>query len=560
MQNGKHGVGIFGAILNGIEKVGNMLPEPATLFVIGAVLVMVISHVGHVAGWSVQPLSPRAVTQPVVDASGAPVLDAATGQPKTQPMVDPGSGRPKIELIPEGEPLRPRSLLTADGLYWCVSNIVRNFTNFAPLGIVLTGMLGVGVAEKTGLFGALMRIIAVNVPRKLLTPTIIFLGINSSIGSDSGYIVLPALAGALFAAVGRSPLAGIAAAFAGVAGGFSASLLISGGDALVAGITEQNARILNPSYAVAATCNWWFMIASTFLVTLVGWAVTAWFVEPRMTVRPESEGGPIANASGVEQISALDLRALKVAGLVFAVVMGGVLALIRVPGAPLYGTVVMPQGHSVDRWTQVIVPIVFLAFIAPGMAFGMVTGAIKSEKEAIGCMVDAIKSIAPIIVMAFFAAQFIEYFNHSNLGRMLAMAGGEALAGADLSPMAIVVLFVLVCATINLFVASMSAKYLVVAPIFIPMFMMLGMSPELTQVAYRVGDSCTNIVTPMNSYMVIILAVMQKYAKNAGMGTIISTMLPYSVIFLIVWISFLVLWIWMGWPLGKPGPLWYAPA
>jgi aminobenzoyl-glutamate transport protein len=208
----------------------------------------------------------------------------------------------------------------------------------------------------------------------------------------------------------------------------------------------------------------------------------------------------------------------------------------------------------------VIVPIVFLAFIAPGMAFGMVTGAIKSEKEAIWCMVDAIKSIAPIIVMAFFAAQFIEYFNHSNLGRMLAMAGGEALAGADLSPMAIVVLFVLVCATINLFVASMSAKYLVVAPIFIPMFMMLGMSPELTQVAYRVGDSCTNIVTPMNSYMVIILAVMQKYAKNAGMGTIISTMLPYSVIFLIVWISFLVLWIWMGWPLGKPGPLWYAPA
>jgi aminobenzoyl-glutamate transport protein len=530
--------------LDAIEWVGNQLPDPALLFVMGALLVMVLSQVGVWMEWSVQPVRPQLVAQ--VGADGIAIAPEST------------SGRPKIELVPHGEPLKPVSLLTSDGLFWAISNMVKNFINFAPLGIVLTGMLGIGVAEKVGLFGAVMRWLALNVPGKMLTPMMVFLGILSSAAMDAGYVVLPPLAAALYLTLGRPPLAGIAAVFAGVSAGFSANLFFSGLDAILAGASTEAANVIDPDYQVAVPANWWFIIVSTFVLTLTGWAVTAKLVEPRLRSRTPEEGGPSPISMTeleAQRLTATEKYGLLWAGMALAVFLAVVLAAILIKGGPLHGS-----AGRFPRWVDAIVPLIFFFFVIPGLAYGIATRAIRSSKDAATAMIEAIATMAPIIVLAFFAAQFVKYFEHSNLGAMLAMAGGKALFAANLGPEMLIVLFIGLIAVLNLFVGSMSAKYFLVAPIFVPMLMLLGISPELTQTAYRVGDSVTNIVTPLNAYLVIILVVMQRYARNAGMGTLISLMMPYSIIFAVVWTLLLLLWMAVGAPLGVPGPLWYIPA
>ncbi|MBX3410062.1 MAG: AbgT family transporter [Phycisphaeraceae bacterium] len=558
--------GAMAGFLNLIERLGNKLPEPVMLFVAGAAIVMIVSHIGAMAGWSVEPVRLQQVTQAVVDASGNPVMDPQTGAPMMEPVIDPATGRVQTMLVKAGEPLRPYSLLTPDGLYWCISGLVRNFINFPPLGIVLTGMLGVGVAEKTGLFDALLKALARAVPRSLITPTVLFLGITSNVASDAGYIVLPPLAAALFMAAGRSPLAGIATAFAGVSAGFGANLLIGGTDALMAGITQPNAQILDSDYSVTATSNWTFMVASTFLLTFVGWGVTAWLVEPRLKNRPLEEGGAlglkVAQGTDEGMLNATEWRGLRWAGIAFSLALAVVLLAVLIPGWPLHGNGPEPTNPAREssRWVNSVVPLVMILFLVPGLAYGVATDRIQSQKDAINAMVDAMRAMAPIIVMSFVAAQFIAFFNHSNLGRMLAITGGVALAESSLHPKIVIVMFMFVTMGLNLLVSSMSAKYLLMAPIFVPMLMMMGISPELTQVSYRIADSVTNVITPMNSYMIIILATTQRFAKSAGMGTMISMMLPYSVVFGIIWIAFLLVWMWFGFSLGFPGPIWYTPA
>lgn len=549
-------------VLGMIERIGNALPDPALLFFYGCILIMVVSHLGVVAGWTVKPIRMQEVMAPVVDASGVPVLDAATGQPQLAPVIDPATNRPRTELVESGEPINARSLLTADGLYWCLSSMVTNFVTFPPLGIVLVAMFGVGLAEKTGLFDTLIKGMALLVPQQLVTPAIIFIGIMANIASDAGYIVLPPLAAALYLASGRSPLAGIAAAFAGVSAGFSANFLIGGTDALIAGITHANVDILDPTYSVDATCNWYLMAASTVLLTLVGWGVAAWIVEPRLNSRSPDEGGPTPGAAASRdsmRLTAAESNGLVWAGVSLAIVFGVLLSLILVPGAPLHGDYTDPAtGRVSTRWVNAIVPIVFIAFLVPGAAYGATVGQIRSQKDVISCMIHAMRSMASVITMAFFASQFIAYFTYSNLGRMLAIIGGTELAEANLPPSVVILGFIVLVMFLNLLISSMSAKYVLVAPIFIPMFMMLGISPELTQASYRIADSVTNIVTPMNAYMIVILAVMQKYAPKAGIGTLVSTMLPFSVVFGIVWILFLLGWMQLDLPLGPGAPLHYV--
>lgn len=547
-----------------IERIGNALPDPALLFFYGCLLIMVVSHIGVVAGWSVKPIRMQEVMAPVLDASGAPVLDPATGQARLAPVIDESTGRPKTELIEAGEPITARSLLSADGFYWCMSNMVSNFVRFPPLGIVLVAMLGVGLAEKTGLFDTLIKGMALLVPQKLLSPAIILIGILANIASDAGYIVLPPLAAALYLASGRSPLAGIAAAFAGVSAGFSANLLIGGTDALIAGITEVNAQIMDPDYAVDPTCNWYFLAASTGLLMVTGWAIADFVVEPRLRSRPPEEGGPARDARidrAAMRLSAQESKGLAWAGIALGAFLLVLAALIFVPGAPLYGSFTDPSnGRVSSRWVSTIVPIVFFAFLVPGAAYGVAVGQIRSQKDIIACMIYAMQSMATVITMAFFASQFIAFFTHSNLGQMLAIIGGTRLAEANLPPSVVILGFILLVMFLNLLISSMSAKFVLVAPIFVPMFMMLGISPELTQAAYRVADSATNIITPMNAYMIVILAVMQKYAPRSGIGTLVSAMLPYSIAFGLVWAVFIVGWMQFDLPLGPGAPLHYSPA
>lgn len=535
-------------VLDLIERIGNALPDPNTLFLLGTLLIMALSHIAFVNDWTVREALPRQITTESLDENG---------NVHHVPVIDESTGKPRVEWVETEKVYTATSLLTRDGIFWAIKSMIENFLKFPPLGIVLVAMLGIGVAERTGLIAAALKAFMLIMPGKLLTPALVFIGVNSSIGSDSGYVVLPPLAAALYLAVGRSPVAGIAAVFAGISGGFSANLLITGSDPMLAGLTQIGARVIEPEYIVNPLCNWYYMVASTILITLVGWAVTAWFVEPRLTVKPPDEGGPSPQQADIstQRLTPPEKRGLFIALGAMLLTLGVVVAISLIPGAPLYAD----EGER-PRWVQSIVPLIFILFIVPGVVYGIVTGALKNDKDVAKLMVEAMRGMATIIVLAFFAAQFLEHFKYSGLDKMLALKGGLFLGQAGLPTTVLIIAFVLLTLTFNLFIGSASAKYSIFAPIFVPMFMMVGISPELTQVAYRMGDSVTNIVTPLNAYLLIILVVMQKYAARAGMGTLIATMVPYSVVFTIVWCLLLLFWLTMGWPLGVDGGLTYMPA
>ena len=562
-----------GGWLGWIERVGNRLPDPATLFLIGTVLVMIASAVSAKTGWIVEERLPDHSTLNVQAADGAD----------------------EIKWVATGRTFEAKNILTRDGLFWAVSSMVKNFINFAPLGIVLVGMLGIGIAERTGFIGSALKAMLMVVPKKLLTPAMVFLGIMSSMTSDAGYIILPPLAAALYKAVGRAPLAGLAAVFAGVAAGFNANLAITSLEPMLSELATKGAQVIDPSYEVNPACNWWFMIASTIIMTGAGWFVADVIVEKRLANKPPEEGGPSpVDVSDLEaqKLNSNDKRALKIAGLVFAVALTAVVAMVNIPGSPLYtyevewppksgqmltvelvedkdgqslpkeaieigGEVFVQSENIFPRWVKAIVPLVLIIFIIPGIVYGVVQNKIHNDRDVAKLLTDSMAGMAPIIVMAFFAGQFVEHFKYSGLDKMLAMSGGQALGNAALPTSLLIVAFILMTMCFNMFVGSMSAKYTIFAPIFIPMFMMVNISPELTQCAYRIGDSVTNCITPLNPYMVILLAFMKNIAPKGGMGTLISTMLPFTIIFSIIWTIMLLIWFWLGIPLGLDGHLNY---
>jgi aminobenzoyl-glutamate transport protein len=541
-----------GSWLDRVERAGNALPDPTTLFALGALLVVLGSEVAVRLDWSVEKTVTRPVTEALLEPSGQPLIDPASGLALRRGVVDA-----------RGEPLREQArievratrLLSGDGLYWMLEHLVKNFTEFPPLGVVLVGMLGIGVAERSGFIGALLKAVLMAVPSGLLTPTIFFVGVMSSMGLDAGYVVLPPVAAALYHAVGRSPLVGLGAVFAGVSAGFSANLFITSLDPMLGEFSTASARLLDPDYAVAASANWWFMIASTVLLTGVGWAVTAWWVEPRMAARD----GPAAGDAQAARVGAEPLRAEERRGLLLAVAAAGAAVLLfslatLLPGAPLHG-----DDGAFPRWVRVIVPLLFIGFLLPGIVYGAATGALSNDKDVARLMGESMSAMGSYVVLAFFAGQFIAWFAHSGLGEMLALSGGRALARAELPPALLMVGFIGVVGVGNLFIGSMSAKYAFFAPVFVPMFMQAGIAPELTQAAYRVGDSVSNVITPLNPYVVILLVFMQRYAKDAGIGTLVALMLPYAIVFAVVWSALLVAWVGLGVPLGPSGPLFYTP-
>jgi aminobenzoyl-glutamate transport protein len=533
-------------LLDAIERIGNWLPDPSTLFLIGTLLVMLLSWAAVAGDWTVQPQLPQKV---MVDGAGP------DGTPMQVPKRDE-RGELVLEWRDSGDPLKARNLLTSDGIFWLLANMVNNFMAFPPLGVVLVGMLGIGIAERTGLLGALLKLFMLVVPPVLLTPSMVFIGIMSSMALDAGYVVLPPLAALLYIAVGRSPVVGIAAVFAGVSAGFNANLFVTGLDPMLAGFATTGGQVIDPEYRMNPACNWWFMIVSTFVITLTGWFVTAAFVEHRFRSKPPEEGGPAPLSTEeleAHRLAPDEIRGLKRASLTIFGLLGLYLVTILVRDAPLHGT-----GALFARWVEAIVPLLFILFLVPGLVYGIVLGNVRNDKDAAKLLVQSMAAMAPIIVLAFFAAQFIECFKWSGLDRMLAMAGGQALGQAAMPAWLLIVCFIVLTVVFNLFVGSMSAKYAMFAPIFIPMFMLVGISPELTQAAYRIGDSVSNIITPLNAYLIIVLVFLQKYVPKGGMGTLISTMLPYTIVFTIVWTLMLLVWMALGLPLGVDGPLSYT--
>ena len=476
-----------GGLLDRIERIGNRLPDPVTLFVLGAALVLVGSEVAARAGWTVE--------------------NPTTGQ---------------VESV--------KSLLSSEGMQWVWRNLVGNFTGFAPLGVVLVAMIGIGVAERSGLVGALLKGIVLITPRSLLTPAVIFVGVMSSMALDAGYVVLPPLAAAIFMRAGRSPVVGLAAVFAGVAAGFSANLLVTGLDPLLQSFTQEAAEILDPDYRVDIRCNYYFMIASTLMITVVGWITTRFVVEPRYSavdVRAQLAAAAVSDQEGDEarSLSRNELKGLWWALAALALAGGGVLLLIFIPGAPLNGTIEPRPGWKLPIWVDVIVPILFVLFLVPGLVFGIATRTVASDRDVSAMMGKTMSSMGPYIVLAFFAAQFVSWFGESNLGKLIALEGVELLQSLQMPLWLLVVSIVLLAAVLNLFIGSASAKWALISTVFVPIFAGVGVSPELTQAAYRIGDSVTNSITPLNPYLVIILVFMQQYQPNAGIGSLISLML-----------------------------------
>lgn len=503
MSESKNRAGIFQRMLNWTERAGNALPHPATLFALFALAALLLSALGHMLGWE---------------------------------AIHPGT----MEII------RPVNLLSHDGIHRILLEMVTNFTSFAPLGIVLVAMLGIGIAEQSGLINTLIRILVLKSPSRLLTFVIVFTGVLSNTASDVGYVLLIPLAGIIFLAVGRHPIAGMAAAFAGVSGGFSANLFLGTIDPLLAGLSQEAAQILDPLYEVNPTANYYFMIASTFIIAFAGTFVTEKIVEPRLG---KYTGESVAQENVLDSISKKEKKGLFYATIVFLVIL--IITLIGI--IPENGFFRGADGGILSSpLIKGVVAMLFITAGAMGLAYGFTTGSFKNDSDVMLGMAESMKTLATYLVLVFFAAQFVAYFKWSNLGLIMAVKGANLLMSADIGLIPLMILFVLLSAAINMLMGSASAKWAILAPIFIPMFMIMGYSPELSQVVYRIGDSVTNVISPMMSFFALIIAFVQKYDPKSGIGTIIATMVPYTLVFLLAWIILLVAWLLLGIPLG-PG-------
>ncbi|TVO81377.1 AbgT family transporter [Shewanella algae] len=514
----------FIRFLNVVERLGNLLPHPITLFALFCAAVILISGI---AGYF-------EVT--VVD-----------------PRPEGASGRSADGLI------HVVSLMNAEGLRMIVSNLVTNFTGFTPLGTVLVALLGVGIAERSGLLSAGMRALVMGASKRLVTLTIVFAGIVSNTAAELGYVVLIPMAAMIFHSLGRHPLAGLAAAFAGVSGGYSANLLLGTVDPLLSGITEAAAQMIDPDYTVGPEVNWYFMFVSTFVISFLGALVTEKIVEPKLGRYDVSEASVDLEDQRMETVTELEKKGLKMAGLA-ALLLGAVLALTVVPE---WGPLRHPETGEVagSPFLKGIVVFIFVCFAIPGLVYGKVVGTMKKDTDVINAMSHSMSTMGMYIVLVFFASQFVAFFKWTNLGAVLAVTGADALSALGLTGPIVFLLFIMMCGFINLMLGSASAQWAVTAPIFVPMLMLVGYAPETIQAAYRIGDSVTNLITPMMSYFGLILAVAARYKKDLGIGTLVATMLPYTLVFFVGWTLFFFLWVFgLGLPVGPGAATYYSPA
>lgn len=484
--------------LAAIERVGNALPDPVVIFAGLAALVFGLSGVGAALGW--------------------------------------GAVHPK-----DGAVIGVVSLMTAEGLRGVLVDAVKEFVTFPPLGVVLVTMLGVGLCERVGLVGAALQTFVARVPGALLPPAVVFAGVQSSLAADAGYVVLIPVGAAAFAAAGRHPVAGITAAFAGVSGGFSANLLVTSLDPLLGGITEAAARLVQPDAVVPATANYLFMVASTVVVTLLGTLVTVRVIEPRLGPAPAGEGEVLPATGDGKGLWAAAGAAGAVVAFTLALTLptDGVLREAGVTGVA-----------SFKPFFDALIPLLALMFGAAGLTYGWVTGSVRNTRELGEHLAVTMASMGSYLALAFVMAQFLSWFKKSNLGVVAAIHGAELLRSSGMGGVPLLLALVYVTAVINLLMASASAKWAILAPIFVPMLALVGIEPGATQAAYRVGDSSTNMVTPLLPYVPLVLAQVRRYDPTAGLGSLLALMVPYSVSLLIGWTLFLGVWLALGIPLG----------
>ncbi|MCI8830465.1 MAG: AbgT family transporter [Lachnospiraceae bacterium] len=510
----------FLKFLDGIETAGNKLPTPLTIFFYLAVLVVIISGIGAAMGWS------------------------ATGE-----MYNSSSGAVEETTI------KVVSLFSISGLQYMLTSAVSNFTGYAPLGFTIVIMLGIGVAESSGYLNGLIKKVVKITPAMLVTPMVVFIGVMTNVAENAGYVVFIPLAAMIFKAYNKHPLAGIAAGFAGVSGGFSANLLIGSADATLSGFSTAAAQTIDPNYTVTPLSNWFFMIASTILITIVGTLITELVVIPRLGPYKENGDGTLVEPTG--EMTQKEEKALSISNWVFVAIVVFFVACCIPQNSFMRNA---ETGSLINNSTlmNAIIPLFTLLFFIPSFVYGKLCGTFKTDKDVVASFNKAIASVSGFVAMAFVAAQFTSYFGKTNIGRILSFKGAELLQSLNVNSVGLMMCFILVAGFVNLFMASASAKYAIFAPVFVPMFMKLGLSPELTQVAYRIGDSTTNIIAPVIAWIPYILTIMKKYDKDTGWGTLVSSMLPYSLAFIISWSVMLALWMVLNLPLGPGAPVFYT--
>lgn len=489
-----------GSVLDFIERVGNKLPHPYILFLWLCLILAVVSLILSIAGVSVV-------------------------NPSTE------------------ETVAVKNLLSSEGVTWLLTNLLSNFQNFTPLGLVLAMQMAIGFSEGVGLLNSVMRKAILGVPMWALTATVLFLGINGSIASEAAIVVVPSLAAASFASVGMHPIAGLLAGYAATNAGFTAALIPTGTDVLLSGVTDEVAKLMDPTYQVNATCNWYFMIVSTFLLTLVGVWTNKVFIVPRLG---EYKG---AKAVTEEKISADESKGLKAAG-IFTLAYILLFAVLTIPSNGM----MRGEDGSILNGTLItgLVPILIIYFILVGVAYGIAAGTLKSSSDVPKYMADSLNGLTGYIVLAFVIAQFINMFSYTNLGMVIAVKSSDLLESVGFTGLPMIIFFILLCCIVNLFMTSGSAKWYIFAPILVPMLMNLGYTPAFAQVIYRIGDTCTNAITPIYPYIPIALGMAKKYDKDFGMGSLIALMLPYAFTFLIAFIIQMIIWVVFNLPLG-PG-------
>ena len=512
MTQAKERSGLFERLLGWIERVGNKLPDPTTLFVILAFLVVIISWICSITGVS---------------------------------AIHPGTGKE----------LTVTNLLTKEGFRMIWSKAVPNFSGFAPLGMVLVAVIGAGAAEKSGFLAALMQKMLANASRTLITAAIIFIGINGNLAGDAAFVIMPPLAAVTYLSVGRHPLLGMFTAFAAVAAGFCANIFLGLSDALAYGFTEPAARMIDPSYQQSPAINFYFLIVSCLVLTVVGTFASEKLVAPRFEGQDISKYGK----PSFDALTPGQNRGLRMAGMGFLIGVI-VLVLMCLGDDPLMGD--PSKGGSIMASTSpfmsgIIVTVSVLLFI-PGAIYGFVSGKYKNDKDLFQDIVLAFKDMAPYILLCFFCAQFTNYFAWSNLGVIIAVKGAGALRALNFTGIPLLVGVIFVSCIVNIFIGSASAKWAILAPVFVPMMMLLSFDPAVTQVAYRIGDSITNPLSPLFYYFPLILGFAHRYEPDTGMGTIIANMFPFSLCFAITWIIQLVIWCLLDVPLGPGGGIWLS--
>ena len=530
----------LGRMLDTIERVGNKVPHPAIIFIILIAGVIVLSQLLFWAGVSV-----------TYDVAEPPPVAGEVGYPSGSSVEVPQISLPEDVdgYHIQQETTAVKGLLTADGIRFMITSPVANFNNFGVVGIILVAMLGVGLAEESGLIGSIIRLLVRSSPRGLITFIIVLIGILSSVATDAGYLVLIPLAAAAFHSMGRHPLAGLAAGFAGVGAAFGVNILIAPIDGIMTEVANESIALVDPSRTIDVTANWFFAVVSTFFLAILITIMTEKVIEPRLG---PYTGDAVAEATDV--VPDEERRGLKFALYGFLGALAVILLITLPPGAPLRNETTGAIFGDSPFMTGILV-IISIFFGVAGYAYGKGAGTMTSSVEAINGVVKTYSGLAGLIFLLLIIAQFIAFFNYTNIATVLAVNLADWLEAAGLGAVPLIVGFVLVTALLDIIIPGVIPKWAIFAPIFIPLFLRLDIAPQLVLAAYRVGDSPFNVVTPLMAYFAVIVVFAQRYEKSAGVGTVVSLMIPYTVVLLVAWTAFLVVWFLLGIPLGPGAPV-----